>query len=116
MAVRGGVQADLRATHKPVRRLPGNLPMELTSFVGRGAELAKVKNPSSVVEVICGSSGLRDESGRSLHDALLEFACLRKLLLVLDNCEQVVDEAAKLAEELLRGIDRRRCRSRIGLL
>jgi non-specific serine/threonine protein kinase len=33
---------------------------------------------------------------------LIDFLCPRKLLLVLDNCEHVVDAAAKLAESLLR--------------
>jgi non-specific serine/threonine protein kinase len=37
-----------------------------------------------------------------LHEALTDFLCSRGLLLVLDNCEQVVDAAAKLAESLLR--------------
>ena len=33
---------------------------------------------------------------------LIEFLCSRQLLLVLDNCEQVVEAAAKLTETLLR--------------
>ena len=45
---------------------------------------------------------MRDESARPLQDVLVEFLCSRKLLVVLDNCEQVVEETAKLAETLLR--------------
>ena len=33
---------------------------------------------------------------------LVDFLCSRKVLLVLDNCEQVVEATAKLAETLLR--------------
>ena len=130
-------------------RRPGKLPLELTSFIGRRAELAEVttllstsrlvtvtgiggvgktrlalraaaeagqdfpdgawmvelgelRDPSLVIDVVAGGLGLRDESGRSLRDVLVEFLCSRRLLLVLDNCEQVVDEAAKVAEALLR--------------
>ena len=36
------------------------------------------------------------------NEVLIDFLCSRKLLLVLDNCEHVVDAAAKLAETLLR--------------
>jgi predicted ATPase len=130
-------------------RLPGNLPLELTGFIGRRAELAEVKrllstsrlvtvtgiggvgktrlalraaaetqqgfrdgawmielgelcDPSLVVNVVAGGMGLGDQSGRSLREVLVEFLRSRTLLLILDNCEQVVDEVAKLAEVLLR--------------
>jgi predicted ATPase len=42
---------------------------------------------------------------------LIEFMCSRRLLLVLDNCEQVVDAAAKLAETLLRSCPEIRIRA-----
>jgi predicted ATPase len=45
---------------------------------------------------------LRDEPTQPLNEVLIDFLCPRKLLLVLDNCEHVVDAAAKLAETLLR--------------
>jgi predicted ATPase len=130
-------------------RRPGNLPLELTGFIGRLAELAEVtrllsasrlvtltgiggvgktrlalraatethqdfpdgawmielselRDPSLITEVVAAGLGLRDGSGRSLRDVLVEFLRSRRLLLILDNCEQVVDEAAKLAEVLLR--------------
>ena len=46
--------------------------------------------------------GVRDHSARPLHEVLVEFLAPRELLLVLDNCEHVVDAAAELAETLLR--------------
>lgn len=67
----------------------------------RLVELGDLRDPSLVVDVVAGGLGLRDESGRSLRDVLVEFLCPRKLLLILDNCEQVVGEAAELAETLL---------------
>ena len=65
-------------------------------------ELGELRDGSLLVDVVAASLGVRDESARPLHDVLVEFLCSRKLLLVLDNCEQVVDAAAKLAETLLR--------------
>ena len=37
-----------------------------------------------------------------LNEVLIDYLSSRKLLVILDNCEQVVDAAAKLAETLLR--------------
>jgi non-specific serine/threonine protein kinase len=65
-------------------------------------ELGELRDPSSVIEVVAGGLGLRDQSGRMLLEVLVEFLQARVLLLILDNCEQVVGEAAKLTEVLLR--------------
>lgn len=45
--------------------------------------------------------GVRDQPDRSLHEAVLDFLSSREALLVLDNCEQVVDAVADLATLLL---------------
>jgi hypothetical protein len=55
-----------------------------------------------LTDVVAAALGVRDESPRPLVEVLVEHLSSRKLLLVLDNCEQVVDESAKLAETLLR--------------
>ncbi|UZG60361.1 protein kinase domain-containing protein [Rhodococcus opacus] len=138
-----------RSTSPAVRGAKGNLPVELTSFVGRRSELsdtkammadshlvtltgiggvgktrlalrvaenrrrdfddgvwlvelAELSDGSSLTDVVAGALGLRDHSATPLHEVLLEFLASRELLLVLDNCEQVVDAAAGLAETLLR--------------
>src|ERR1700747_1581609 len=65
-------------------------------------ELGELREPSLITEVVASGLGLRDKPGISLRDVLVEFLRPRRLLLILDNCEQVVDEAAKLAEVLLR--------------
>ncbi|MFE3054128.1 protein kinase [Nocardia sp. NPDC059239] len=127
----------------------GGLPLELTSFVDRSAELIEAKNSLStsrlvtltgiggvgktrlavrvaatvqrdfpdgvafvelgdlrdaslLAGVVAGALGLGDRAARPVDEALVDFLAPRKLLLVLDNCEQLVDRVATLAESLLR--------------
>ena len=145
-------QAERRGSNQParVRRPRGGLPLELTSFVGRSAELGELRkvlstsrlvtltglggvgktrlarraaaeaeaqhdfpdgvrlvelgelrNGSLLADVVAAGLGLRDEAARPLHDVLVDFLGPRRLLLVLDNCEQLIDDVAKLVEELL---------------
>ncbi|QSE81180.1 protein kinase domain-containing protein [Rhodococcus koreensis] len=133
----------------PGRPLAGNLPVALTSFVGRRSDLAEAKNQlkvsrlvtltgiggvgktrlalkaaaqsdrafpdgvwlaelgelrdeSLLVDVVTGALGLREQSARPVQDLLVEFLGSKRMLLVLDNCEQLVDAVAKLVEILLR--------------
>ncbi|WP_281205039.1 protein kinase domain-containing protein [Nocardia shimofusensis] len=65
-------------------------------------ELADVSDPSLLVEVAADALGLRDEPTRPLHEIVLEFLSGRKSLVVVDNCEQVVEAAAGLVEAWLR--------------
>ncbi len=69
----------------------------------RLVELGALRDGSLVADVVAGVLGVRDDGGRPLLDVLVEAFYTRELLLVLDNCEQVVDESAKLVESLLRG-------------
>ncbi len=68
----------------------------------RLVELGELRDPSSLMDVVAAGLDLRDEPTKPLNEVLIDFVCSRKLLLVLDNCEHVVDAAAKLAETLLR--------------
>ena len=133
----------------PGTRVTGNLPAELTSFVGRRSELAEVKrlladsrlvtltgiggvgktrlalraaaglrrafrdgvwlvrldqlrDPALVAQAVAGALGLQDRVGYSPAASLAEYLAGRQLLLVLDNCEHLVDTVAKLADLLLR--------------
>jgi len=66
-------------------------------------ELASVGEPSLIADRVCAALEIREQPGRSAQEALLEVLRTRELLLVLDNCEHVVDAAAELTDVLLRG-------------
>ena len=130
-------------------RLLNNLPVQVSSFIGREAELAEVRRliTSSRLVTLTGpggagktrlalqvAAGMADGSGdgvwfadlaplqdadlvavtvakvlgiaadpdRPLLDTLIEAVGQRSLLLLLDNCEHVIDTCAKLADALLR--------------
>ena len=50
-----------------------------------------------------GGLGLRDEPGQSATGTLVSYLADRHALVVLDNCEHLIDAAADLAAALLRG-------------
>jgi predicted ATPase/DNA-binding CsgD family transcriptional regulator len=128
---------------------PNNLPLELSSFVGREKELAEVGrqlegnrlltltgsggcgktrlalatatdlverfedgvwlvelaplvDPSLVPQAVASALGLREQPGRSPAEALSRYLGSRNVMLVLDNCEHLVEACAALAEALLR--------------
>jgi predicted ATPase/class 3 adenylate cyclase len=130
-------------------RLPNNLPVQASSFVGRGAELAAISqlitgsrlvtltgaggsgktrlalqaaaglldgsgdgvwftdlapvtDPGLVAGTVASVLSIQPEPGRPVADTLTEAIGQRSLLIVLDNCEQVIDACAKLADMLLR--------------
>jgi predicted ATPase/DNA-binding CsgD family transcriptional regulator len=59
-------------------------------------DLAPVANPDLVLSTIAGCLGLRDKDAESLHDRLSTAIADRRLLLLLDNVEQVVTSAPRL--------------------
>ncbi|WP_093713804.1 AfsR/SARP family transcriptional regulator [Actinacidiphila alni] len=81
------------------------------------AELAPVSDPRTLPEAVISSLGLREtllHAGGATEAALAvetkskdparqlaDYCASRSLLLVLDNCEHVIDAAAALAEQLL---------------
>ena len=128
---------------------PNNLPLALTSFVGREREvrvieellghnrlltltgpggsgktrlasavaseaaesfedgawwvdLAPLSDPTLVSQAVASSLDLRGEQGRAISTVLVEHLEAKNLLLVLDNCEHLVDASAALAYALLR--------------
>ncbi len=72
------------------------------------AELAAVAHGSDIAEAIAGVFGLREEFGRPLIDTLAEQLHDLDALLVVDNCEQVLDAAAAMIESLLHACPRLR--------
>ncbi|MFE3001709.1 protein kinase [Nocardia sp. NPDC059246] len=65
-------------------------------------ELAELRDPSLLVDVVAGALGVRQQAGRPMLEVLVEFLSTREALLLLDNCEQVIDAVAQLVESLLR--------------
>jgi len=71
-------------------------------------ELAPLTDPHSVASIITTTIGLREgaevgggNDSRPVTARLVEFLRERQVLLLLDNCEHLVAEAAALAEQLL---------------
>jgi len=134
---------------RAARSRAGNLPADLTSFVGRRRELAEVKrlltttrlltltgsggagktrlalraaadlarnfqggtwlvslapidDPLLITQAVFSALGLQDVSSRWSLSALSDYLSDRRLLLVLDNCEHLLDGAAGLAGALLK--------------
>jgi predicted ATPase/class 3 adenylate cyclase len=129
-----------------VDSFPGNLPLQVSSFIGReqesdltiaalgearvvtltgvggvgktrlalqvaaevlpgfreGAwlvELAGVRDPEGVVDAFAALFRVSARSGQSLVEALVEFFGTKQLLLVVDNCEHLLDPVAELIDE-----------------
>jgi predicted ATPase/DNA-binding CsgD family transcriptional regulator len=141
--------AEAEPTPRTPERTLHNLPLELSSFVGREKELAEVKrllgetrlltltgsggcgktrlalaaaselvegfedgvwlvelaplaDPSLVAQAVASTLGAREQPGRSPTEMLSEYLGSKKILLVLDNCEHLIEACAELAETLLR--------------
>ncbi len=65
-------------------------------------ELATISDPDRIVELMAAAVGLREEPGESPRAALIRYICGRRLLLILDNCEHVLEACAALVAEILR--------------
>ena len=65
-------------------------------------ELAGVRS-GSVASAVASATGCRESPGRPVADSVVEGLASREMLLILDNCEHVLDDAAPLVERLLRG-------------
>jgi predicted ATPase/class 3 adenylate cyclase len=65
-------------------------------------ELAALADPALVPHAIASAVGVREEPGRPVLATLTDALRPKRLLLVLDNCEHLVDACARLADALLR--------------
>jgi non-specific serine/threonine protein kinase len=65
-------------------------------------ELAPRLDPGLVVFAVAEALSVREEPGRPLLATLLGFLRTRTLLIVLDNCEHLVEACARFAEAVLR--------------
>jgi predicted ATPase/DNA-binding XRE family transcriptional regulator len=83
------------------------LAMELTRGVARNGgavgfvELAPVTDAVLVPHIVAASLGISEQPGRRLLDTLLYSLRPQRLLILLDNCEHLIDACAELAHALL---------------
>jgi predicted ATPase/class 3 adenylate cyclase len=134
---------------RSLESLPNNLPQQLTSFIGRGHELAELKeslartrllvlrgvggigktrlalqfaaeamddypdgvwfvdlapitDPQLVAKAIAQALGVREVGSESLAQTLCSHLKPMRALLILDNCEHLVDACATLIDAMLR--------------
>jgi predicted ATPase/class 3 adenylate cyclase/DNA-binding CsgD family transcriptional regulator len=67
----------------------------------RYVDLAPITDPDLVPITMARALGLPDQPGRSTMDTLTGFVSDRQMLVVLDNCEHLLDASAALAAALL---------------
>ena len=74
------------------------------SFQGdvRLVELASLSDPGLVPSAVAGGLGLKLGGDQISAESVARAIGAQKLLLVLDNCEHVIDAAARLAETVIR--------------
>jgi len=65
-------------------------------------DLAPVGDATLVPQVLADVFGVKEEVGRPVVEAVVKYVRNLKLLLILDNCEHMVDACADLARHLLR--------------
>ncbi len=146
------VAPDLPANFPPLKTLDvclHNLPVQLTSFIGREKERVEVKrllgvnrlvtlvgsggsgktrlalevasdlsgeypqgvwfadlsglnDPAMVPQIVASMYGLQETAGQPLLSTVVSYLKSRQSLLVLDNCEHLLETCAQLADNLLR--------------
>ena len=72
-------------------------------------DLAPISDPELVAVEVASALGVAPQPGRLVADSIAGALARRELLLVLDNCEHVVESAAALIAHLLREAPRLRC-------
>jgi predicted ATPase/DNA-binding XRE family transcriptional regulator len=65
-------------------------------------ELASLNDPSLLPQVASTLFGLRTQAGISYMDLLISFLQAKSALLILDNCEHLLEGCARLADTLLK--------------
>ena len=134
---------------RSLEALPNNLPVQLTSFIGRDHQLAEVKalleehrlvtltgvggvgktrlalqagadlldknrhgvwlaelapltEPDLLPKTIASALGIREDPNRPVVETLVDHLADRHAMLILDNCEHLIEPTARLADRLLR--------------
>ena len=68
-------------------------------------ELAAVRDPAQLAATVAAALGVREQPGVSAAGAMANVLARQQLLLVLDNCEHVIEAAAALCAGLLTACD-----------
>ncbi|HZM25116.1 MAG TPA: adenylate/guanylate cyclase domain-containing protein, partial [Anaerolineales bacterium] len=145
------IAPDLQSEFAPLKTLDAflnNLPVQLTSFIGRekeveqikkrleknrlvtltgsggvgktrlsiqvasellsaypngvwSVELAPITDPSLVTRTVCTALDMTPQGNMPPLDVLTEYLKSKKILLVVDNCEHLIDACAQLCDSLL---------------
>jgi class 3 adenylate cyclase len=85
-------------------RLAIQVAAQVTAEFGDGAwyvDLAPITNPGLVPVTAARALGLPDQPGRSATDTVVSFIGDRHMMMVLDNCEHLLDAVATLMTALL---------------
>ena len=64
-------------------------------------ELAAIGDPAATGHAVAGALGLAQLPGKTIEESVVASLRARRLLLVLDNCEHLIDAAAALVRALL---------------
>jgi predicted ATPase/DNA-binding CsgD family transcriptional regulator len=81
----------------------------LTGLAGEFADgvwfvdLVPIAHPSMIAPAIAAALGLGEDEARSADDTVADWLAVRETLLVLDNCEHLLDGVAVVVERLLAG-------------
>jgi predicted ATPase/DNA-binding CsgD family transcriptional regulator len=89
-------------------RLAGEVARRVADRFADGVwlvELAAVRDPGQVLLAVAAALGIEEHPGVSTADALVRVLARQQLLLVLDNCEQVINAAAELCAGLMLACD-----------
>jgi predicted ATPase/DNA-binding CsgD family transcriptional regulator len=89
-------------------RLAGAVARQVAARFADGAwlaELAPVRDPVRVASAVAVALGVREQPGVPAADAVMRVLARRQLLVVLDNCEHVIEGAAQLCAGLLAACD-----------
>ena len=63
-------------------------------------ELAPIEDGSAVTHAVAAALRLQQQQGLGIEDTVIEYLRTRELLLVVDNCEHVVEDTARLLDQI----------------
>ena len=65
-------------------------------------EFASISDASLVPQTVASVIGIREEPGRQLLDTLIDYLKTKRMLLMLDNAEHLLNAVASLVNQILR--------------